>query len=203
MESREGRDVRIPTPERIEEYEKNFSPFTDKLDVELRSEILGHILEFTEDTTKGAFSLDVIKKAKRALDIGMGKGSLGVAMKAINPDLEIVGIDRDEHQDRKGLEAYKQRIIGSALNPDVWRKFQEDGVQFDFITSVGLPPEVLDLLLSSKNITSALSPEGTAILFTDAPVTSPDTKTWQQYQGSFVADNNIFIHKNNLENTQS
>lgn len=93
------------------------------------------------------------------------------------------------------IKKYDKRIIGSAADQKVWELLTKNDKPFDVITSVGLPAEVLDLLLVNSHIPSLLTESGVASFFTDMPVYQPKNSIWELFHGRLIVDSNIFVHK--------
>ncbi len=183
-----------PTPEIIS-YERNFSSLCDVQNLKLRTEVIQYVMEEACKSTEGAFDPETLKKTKRLLDLGMGRGAVGAVAKSMNPEMEIVGIDFTEYQGDTAYDRYNQRIIGSLLEPKVWETLKSQGAKFEAIMSVGLPIHVLEFLLEGDNITDVLDEKGQATIFTDMPVSVPPESSWKQYHGRMIIDNTIFIRK--------
>lgn len=187
--------VRVPATPEVLRYEKNFSSLCDVQNLDLRTEVIHYVLEEACKSTEGAFDPETLKKTKRLLDLGMGRGAVGAVAKAMNPEIEIVGIDFTEYQGDTAYDMYNQRIIGSLLEPKVWETLKSQGAKFDAIMSVGLPIHVLEFLLEGNNIADVMDEKGQATIFTDMPVSVPERSPWKQYHGKMIIDNAIFIRK--------
>ena len=101
---------------------------------------------------------------KRVLDLGCGKGAVGVALKQLSPEIEeIVGVDIKRYSS-EALQLYSEVHIMEAA--DFLRKAAQQGRKFDLIMAWGLPPESVMQVVEEigKDPRSLLSSGGMAAL---------------------------------------
>lgn len=173
-------------------------PLPDKFNgmLDIRSETVKMILEQLEATMNGALNLDMVKNAKSILDLGMGRGSVGGALKEIssgNQTFHLAGVDMAEYPDNL-YQLYNTRIKGNITNKAVWDEMTKLIKPADLIISVGLPGEVLGGILQSDVIEKILAPNGNAIHISEQGFNiSNILSKYDYYKGP--VNNNVFIHK--------
>lgn len=177
---------------KIQRY-KSTDPLLDTQDVVRRMETMHGVLEDVERATDGRFRRDSLARAKRVLDLGMGRGAVGGVIRELNPRVDITGVDDQHYYGDVLYDSYNHRIIGDVSYGRTWDFLVAEEEAFDFVIAVGLPPEILESIAVNTLLPKVMTPDATALLITDFFPDQRLMKGFEHFKGRVIIDENIYI----------
>jgi SAM-dependent methyltransferase len=176
--------------------EKKYLPNLDTQELSARVGLFKEII-FPDiyKVTQGKISEEVLKNTARALDLGMGKGALGLFLKKLNPKVALVGVDIQNYQGREetAYTSYQKRFEADLTQEDFWQQLAGEP-PFDLIISVGLPFAVIEILLKKREkLENFLAPEGKCLIVSDDDWESEEVKPFTLYQGHYPLNRSILL----------
>jgi len=178
------------TPEKIFTNRYSDGLNSDRQNPEERAWMFKNIFNRDIFKPKGFLDQEIVKG--KVLDLGSGKGGLGIFLKEINPEIVIVGTDTVDYS-KKGLisdrysEIFQQEAV--AFLEDV----QKSGKKFDLIVSCGLPYETIIRLIEKIDFGQVLDQNGTALFLVDyqldeETIAIAESKGFSIRQGNYPID---------------
>ncbi len=176
--------------------EKKYPSNLDTQELSARADLFKEIV-FPDiyKVTQGKISEAVLKNTTRALDLGMGKGALGLFLKKLNPNVVLVGVDIQNYQGREetAYAFYQQRFTADLTQEDFWQQLAGDS-PFDLIISVGLPFKVIEILLKKREkLEKFLAAKGKCLIVSDDDWASEEVKPFTLYQGHYPLNRSILL----------
>lgn len=147
--------------------------------------------------TKDAFNITDILSAKKALDLGMGRGGVGGLLKKINPYVHLTGVDDVlDYQGGDLYQLYNQRIQGNLAEDKIWSALS-DIRDMDLVVGVGLPPYVIEYLAKNfEKVKRLMSKTGVCIFVSDFNYNEPEKITpFIKFKGNAYIDNTILLSR--------
>ena len=164
-----------------------------EMDTTQRMRVLSYVFDDIFEVTMGRFTQKDIIGAKKILDLGMGRGSVGGYSRGANPEVKLIGIDTVEYQGEDLYHLYDKRIIADLTQPQICEGLK--GVDdVDLAIGVGLPPHVVTHLANNiGKIASSLGPGGIYLLVSDFFYKPEEVAAFTSYGGNLYIDNTILL----------
>lgn len=164
--------------------------FIDVEPIGVTSERARDVLADVFRVAGGRFNIGDVIGARSVLDLGMGVGGLGVAVRELDNNIVLVGVDDVRYQMENAYPTYgKLHVPTDATSSQTWKKLG----RFSLIISKGLPPGAINWLVENKTLLDAhLEDGGKAVFITDCPV---DTEGFSVFHGDMHMDKNILVRR--------
>ena len=170
----------------------NESSYCDHRSMKDRSlDFIDIYLPDMEKATGGRFSIQNLINSASVLDVGCGSGALAYALRSMQFNGQIVGID--PNYPYKGETAYD--LYQEIIPEDIRRDDVLSGLvkyKFNNIMCIGLPPEVTRFILTNKK-KFKLENKGSLVIATEHDIEVP--AGIEKFKGNYSADSHIYISK--------
>lgn len=122
--------------------------YHDDNDLHVRVDHLSLYLLDIVEATKGIVTTEGLTGAGSILDLGMGKGALGVYLRTIDMHGRLVGVDTDDYRNEgaTGYDHYDRIEVGKSIQELVARRGLT-GESFDYVACIAPSQNLLDWIL--------------------------------------------------------
>lgn len=123
-------------------------PYFDEIDVAARIRHIKLYLIDISNSTEGLVTTEGLVRASSVLDLGMGRGALGIYLRSEGMKGRLVGLDSHDYTS-EGLTGY-ERYDRTELSESIQEVVDRNGLgneRFDYVVCIAPSPELLDWIL--------------------------------------------------------